>query len=157
MAVEEGYDKPSEVNGLVRALLRDGFTEDTAATSERQAWCDDRDTGGGGMSDDHPYRVLHTFAKGDVHVVIEQNTAREGNAVVTYDPIAFVTEGGQELDEEVRFSSHHAADIEAVLEHADMLAEGVDARMPHETKYQQFDPVTVAVSEAIAAADAASS
>lgn len=150
MAIEEDYEKPTEVDKLVRALKADGFKENPKATATRQEWCDSHDTGGGNMSADHPYRVLHTLAKDDVHVVIEQNTARDGNAVITYDPIAFVTVGGQDLEVEERFSSHHASDVEAVLEHADMCAEGVDARAPHETKYQKFDDLTVAVSRAVA-------
>lgn len=149
MGIEAEYQKPSEVDVLVRALLKDGFKEDKAATTKRQEWSDDPKTGGGSMSAPgpsyrggdsvHPYRVLHTLAKGDVHVVIEQNTAHEPsiNGVITYEPVAFVTLGGQDHETEERFSIHPVHDIEGVLEHVDMCAEGVVTRAPHETKYQR--------------------
>lgn len=139
MGIEDGYQKPRRVDALVRALIADGFTEDESLTAARQEWCDHPETGGGDMSERHPYRVLHTLVKGDVEVVIEQNTSedRDLDAIVTYRPVAFVTRTGQDYEVEERFSSHHAEDIEAVLEHADMLAEGVGSRLPHETKYQR--------------------
>lgn len=148
--IEEGYVKPSNVDVLVRALTKDGFKEDKPATAKRQEWSDHPGTGGGAMSapsteyrgadQAHPYRVLHTLAKDGVHVVIEQNTAFEPsiNGVITYEPVAFVTKAGQDLETEERFSIHPVNDVEAVLEHADMAAEGVGSRLPHETKYQRI-------------------
>ncbi len=68
-----------------------GFKNDRAAAKDVLAKAKDPNVGGGDMTESGPYVVHGVWAKDDVRVVVEQNTAPDRRDAGEDEPVAIVT------------------------------------------------------------------